>query len=165
MRFEANGWSLEIDEDKTESFYVDTDDGSCPECCAFCRNYWHGIERAPAALLQFLRGLGINPKRAAHVTWMAKRDTGAQLYTASYLLSGTIAGMPGDRLSVNGDGVQCTKFTGLCGNAYFHFCNELCLPEGVACCPEPALQLDVFCELPWVLDERMPERNRDFNLA
>lgn len=158
MHFRYNGWELDIDQVKTSLYYQNLTNGGCPDCCAYCRNFCHGVERAPAALPDFLRALGIDPRRAAHVTWMGRRETGGQLYAASYLLTGAVLGRPEGSVSGSRGGLVCTRYTSLCEGAFFHFSGDLCLPGGVRRCPEPALQLDVFCELPWVIGEAPPER-------
>jgi hypothetical protein len=151
MLYTIKGWKLDIDFKKTAQYYADQNKEEFPECCNNCKNYWHGIEKVCGHINTLFSDLKISPIRTANVSELTECENGAHLYEASYLITGRILAIAGSKETIDSGGVPLSNLTELCEEASINFSDTLYVPDGIYP-PEPLIELDIICEVPWVLD-------------
>ena len=157
MIFRFSDYVLDIDVDRTREFYARDDRWQCD--CQDCQNYDKAILTAPEAVLDFLRGLGIDPRKPAevfNVTGMQEAD-GTIWYNGWFHVCGTLVECPEtvtETLHENGSRSLSYRWElAYCPDPEYPFAllpvREIdLLPEGF---PAPALELEIDTRLPWVL--------------
>lgn len=135
MRIALGPILLDVDVEATRRFY-ETSSGFLSCTCDGCRNFPLAVPRMPAALLDALQQLGVDPLKPAE-QWVncATPDGKAALYGGFYNVCGTIVSSmehwrtPDFELLVSDD---CSL-----------------LKPGF---PRPCFEVDFYCQLPWLLD-------------
>lgn len=111
MIFHFDNYTLDIDIDRTRAFYARDDVKTISkQCtCAGCRNYDKAILTEPAAVLDFLRSLGIDPGKPAEAfDVMGQLDeNGMVWYNGFYHLCGVR--LEGEGAWVNHAGGGCSR--------------------------------------------------------
>lgn len=153
-RIEILDWIIEIDYEKTKEYYQRLGEEEHTECCLYCKNFDVAIRKVNHKLLKLLEELGISPEEPVEKYELHRMDSGNHQYGIIYLLVGRIIKEPDGLKKVNEKGHLEYRGTDITEDAYFIFGEEICVPGGVMLPPQPVLQLDVFCELPWELEEK-----------
>ena len=159
MIFRFSDFVLDVDVERTREFYDREGKWQCS--CLNCRNYDRAILTAPDTVLDFLRSLGIDPRKPAEVfntTGMLEED-GTISYNGWLHICGTLAEGP-DTVTERGteDGARCLSYRwdlAYRPDPAYPFSilpvKEITLlPEDF---PTPAVELEIDARLPWVLPE------------
>ena len=151
MIFERGVYRIEHDPERTGGFYAQAPDTLCD--CAGCRNFRAAVSRMSEALRSFLEQFGIDPAKPAEMSVVYAPAKDELCYNGFYHFCGEIREgreayiQTGERsfeldqqyiISVN-EGEQAW------------FLVKCALVD--ASFPRPAAQVEVFFNLPWVLDE------------
>ena len=162
LRF--SDYTLDIDVDRTRAFYdspavlATSEQCSCPGC----RNYDKAILTAPAEVLDFLRSLGIDPRKPAEVfDVMGMLDENGGVYYAGwYHICGTIIHEesrldPLPEAEGQAPGSQAHWNNGHTHKPLPEFPFEVSFEEECFVLhekfPAPTLQMEIDTHLPWVL--------------
>jgi hypothetical protein len=137
------GWILQIDQQATHHAYDQLPaDWDCT--CSYCRNFRAALSVLPGTFLTALEDMGINLLHPAEAIEYPNLKTHLHLYEGWYHVVGHIHAAPsvvldpyGRREIISGVEVRVSDTLAL-------------LPEGF---PTPAIQVEFFVSLPWVLDE------------
>ncbi|MBQ7098767.1 MAG: hypothetical protein IJO05_03490 [Oscillospiraceae bacterium] len=151
MIFERGVYGIEHDPERTGEFYAQSSDTLCD--CAGCRNFRAAVSRMSEELRSFLEQFGIDPAKPAEMSVVYAPAKDELCYNGFYHFCGEIRDgreayiQTGERafeldqryiISVN-EGEQAWFLT-KCALIDANF-------------PRPAAQVEVFFNLPWVLDE------------
>lgn len=151
MFFERGVYRIEHDSERTREFYAQAPDTCCD--CAGCRNFRAAVSRMSEALRSFLEQFGIDPAKPAEMSVLYAPAKDEVCYNGFYHFCGEIREgrdayiQTGERsfeldqryiISVS-DGERAW-FLAECALLATNF-------------PLPAVQMEVFFNLPWVLDE------------
>ena len=159
MIFRFSNFVIDVDVERTRAFY--SRDGRWQCDCQDCRNYDKAILTAPATVLDFLRSMGIDPRKPTEVfntTGMLEED-GTIPYNGWLHVCGTLTEGP-DTVTerVTEDGVRCLSFRwDLAYRPDPAYPFELLPTREIDLIPEnfpaPVLQMEINTRLPWVLPE------------
>ncbi|WP_017212434.1 hypothetical protein [Clostridium beijerinckii] len=146
-------WKIEIDKEKTKNYYSQLDRDGLRECCSDCRNYYYGIRHLPKVFIDFLESLFIVPETPICAYKLDKIADNIFLYDVNYLISGNILEKPDNAETVSENGKKAFNTSTLTNGVEFYFTKELYqslrnLPDY-----ESYFQLELFCEIPWVIEE------------
>jgi|RhiMetdeSRZDD1v2_1073273.scaffolds.fasta_scaffold399887_3 hypothetical protein len=137
-------WQFTCDRAATADAYGRATAGGSRTCdCAGCRNFVAaGLQVFPAAFLEFLESLGIDPSKDGEVYHMARQSPGRHIYGGWYHFIGVLE-VTGDFPAVEfGDG----------------FLSHLCVaraPRIETLEGRPVVQLEFHADrVPWVLTEQ-----------
>ncbi len=151
MIFERGVYLIEHDPERTGGFYAQAPETLCD--CAGCRNFRAAVSRMSEELRSFLEQFGIDPAKPAEMSVVYAPAKDELCYNGFYHFCGEILEgreayiQTGERafeldqryiISVN-EGEQAW------------FLTQCALID--ASFPRPAAQVEVFFNLPWVLDE------------
>ena len=151
MIFERGVYGIEHDPERTGGFYAQAPDTLCE--CSGCRNFRAAVSRMSEELRSFLEQFGIDPAKPAEMSVVYAPAKDELCYNGFYHFCGEIREgreayiQTGERsfeldqrylISVN-EGEQAWFLT-KCALIDVSF-------------PRPAAQVEVFFNLPWVLDE------------
>ena len=147
------GWKIEIDKEKTKNYYSQLYRDGLRECCSDCRNYYYGIRHVPKVFIDFLESLFIIPETPIFENKLYKVADNMFLYDVYYLISGNILEKPDNAETVSENGKKVFNTSTLTDEVEFYFTKELYpslrnLPDY-----ESYFQLELFCEIPWDIDE------------
>ena len=155
MIFEQGVYRLDVDVERTGAFYEAEPGITCD--CAGCRNFAALSERMPARIAGFLRRFGLDSMKPAEMSAVYAPDRHSVFYDGWYHICGRI--LEGtDSMEQVGPKQWKTKeeyFLPLDdngGTVLFQAKRDL-LSAGF---PEPVIQVNVMCVLPWVLEEENP---------
>jgi len=139
MIFEFSKYKLDVDADKTRAFYQRK--YTPAECsCAGCRNFREAVGILPREVKSFFDNLGIDMKKMREVyTFNANDDN-----TVSY---GGFTHICGKILAADSEWIAITP------DFKISFQEDCDLPEDVF--PLPAVQLEIWADIPWVLEGKM----------
>ncbi len=155
MIFRFGNYTLDVDVDRTRAFYAREDVETTSEKCTCqgCQNYDKAILAASDTVADFLRSLGIDPRKPAEVfdVMGGLDENGQVLYNGFYHICGTrLEGedawvhtsessmhLDGDRMYAVDDSFKVSFEE-----------RVLLLHEEF---PAPVLQLEIDTHLPWVL--------------
>ncbi|MDE6642276.1 MAG: hypothetical protein K2K63_17335 [Acetatifactor sp.] len=126
MEFQLGQFHLDIDVQKTRSFYRKSANVSESCSCPGCRNYENAAGILPDEIKCFFNSIGVDIKKPAEVYVNSAHSDGSLLYGGFYHLCGT-----------NG--------------FYVSFQEDCSLVE--ADFPAPVLQMEIEATIPWVLQE------------
>jgi hypothetical protein len=152
-RYYIDNLEIEIDTDKTAEYYKNVNIDSLLTCCSYCKNYYYGIRKVGISLLKFFNEFCIIPEMAANVSELQRINEKVHLYNPTYLVIGRILRSPDEDYVSNEGNYETINLQELVGEVDISFKEELCLPPGVKLCSDPLLQIDIFCEVPWVIEE------------
>ena len=150
---------FDVDVERTRAYYTQDDYRLCG--CQNCRNYDQAILTVPDAVLDFLRSLGIDPRKPTEVYSVNEEleEDGTLRYNGWYHVCGTpVEWTETTSETVAENGVRILQHR--MDLAYspapdYPFSilpvkNTVMLPKGF---PTPALQLEIDVRLPWVLPD------------
>jgi hypothetical protein len=147
------GWRIEIDKEKTENYYSQLYRDGLRECCSDCRNYYYGIRHLPKVFIDFLESLFIVPETPIGAYKLDKVADNVFLYNVYYLISGNILEKPDNAENVSENGEKVFKTSTLIDEVEFYFTKELYASLRNLTDYESYFQLELFCEIPWVIEE------------
>lgn len=147
------GWRIEIDKEKTKNYYSQLYRDVLRECCSDCRNYYYGIRHLPKVFIDFLESLFIVPEVPICAYKLDKVADNIFLYDVNYLISGNILEKPDTAENVSKNGKKVFKTSTLTDEVEFYFTKELHASLGNLSDYESYFQLQLFCEIPWVIEE------------
>ncbi len=155
MIFEQGVYKLEVDVERTGTFY-ETEPGICCTC-AGCRNFAALGEKMPEQAAGFLRQFGLDPMKPVEMSAVYAPDKHSIFYDGWYHICGSIleGTEPSEQVGPKQWKTKEEYFLPLDdrgGSVLFQAKRDL-MSKGF---PEPVIQLDVMCVLPWVLDEENP---------
>ncbi|KAB8129200.1 hypothetical protein F9U64_15555 [Gracilibacillus oryzae] len=136
------GYELEIDDNKTLSYYKNLpfigEEEHCP--CMYCKNYALTIAGFPKSVQNQLREMGIDPAKGAEVSHFYQSKNSKHMYVAEYKAFGKLVKKPNEEVIDIYRNNEEDYFSIGFGNT--HFNNE----EMVF-----GILIDAF--LPWLLEE------------
>ena len=157
MIFRFSDFVLDVDVDRTREFY--SRDGRWQCDCRNCRNYDKAILTAPATVLDFLRSMGIAPRKPAEIYSVKGEleEDGTLWYNGWLHVCGVLVECPKTTCKTMGKDNFYAYETNV---EYFPdpdypfsilpVKNLALVPKGF---PDPVLQLEIDARLPWVLPE------------
>ena len=139
MVFVLGPYRVDVDVENTQAFYARASAVAENCTCAGCRNYQSAVSFLPHQIRQFFDALGVKLEKACEVYVVCKNPDGTLQYGGFYHIRATLlAG--GDQAFAVADSFQVS----------FHEDCALLDPDF----PFPALQMEIFADIPWVLSER-----------
>ncbi|AVK51373.1 hypothetical protein AXY43_03935 [Clostridium sp. MF28] len=147
------GWKIEIDKEKTKNYYSQLYRDGLRECCSDCRNYYYGIRHLPKVFIDFLESLFIVPETPICAYKLDKVADNIFLYDVNYLISGNILEKPDNAENASENGKKVFKTSTLTDEVEFYFTKELYPSLRNLSGYESYFELQLFCEIPWVIDE------------
>ncbi len=159
MKVRFGPYSLDIDIQKTRSFYQKANRLSDGCSCPGCRNFEKATEILPDEIKSFFASLGIDSKKPAEAYVNTVNDDGLVLYGGFYhlcgrLLSGESAWVTEKRDEKVITYWETSKTYSVSKNFHVSFEEDCSLVEDGF--PEPVLQMDIEANIPWVLEEPNP---------
>nr|WP_288828497.1 hypothetical protein [uncultured Clostridium sp.] len=153
MIFKFGQYQVDIDVDKTKSFYENAPLVSEGCSCSGCRNYEKAITVLPAEVTGFFSDLGVDMRKVSEVYVNCNNSDGTLFYGGFYHLCGTLllgesAWVSIDPSISHWEEEQAFKIT---NDFHVSFQKECSLLEDDL--PRPALQLEISANIPWVLHE------------
>jgi hypothetical protein len=147
-RLELGRWVIDVDIIETQKFYERYIYTYEVCSCLYCKNYFHACKSFPRDIRDFFNSLGLQPEKGSEVYKINKNDDRTYLYGGFYHIVGRL-------ISTNDPGFNAPKSSldvvDLTSDFKFGFTTDLALvPEGF---PQPVLQLEIYINVPWVLDE------------
>lgn len=162
MVFEFGPYKVNVDVERTRAFY-ETAQRIDQQCrCDGCRNYVKAAAILPEAVLSFFSSLGADPVKAAEVYVNDPDHNGLALYGGFYHLCGTVlSGVSAFRPA--GGGCRCWD-----RELTFHVTETFCVSFEESCdlledgFPQPAIQMEIDAEIPWVLEKDIHDISFDW---
>lgn len=144
-------WVLQIDTERTVEVYSKRPSLTDKCNCLGCRNYMAAISQLPPRAQETFALLGIDPSKAGEVYPVEVNADGTHLYNGRYFFVGQILVSPETtgHFSHIGSQITMSKLSsdfsiGLTANALYP-------PKSF---PQPLLQLEFNCHVPWVIAEQ-----------
>ena len=158
MIFRFSDYVLDIDVDRTREFYAREDIETTSEKCTCqgCQNYDKAILAASDTVVDFLRSLGIDPRKPAEVFDIMGGqldENGQVLYNGFYHICGTrIEGEDAwVHTSENSMHLDMDRMYTVDDSFKVSFEEQVLLLHKEF--PAPVLQMEIDARLPWVLSE------------
>ena len=157
MIFRFANFVLDVDVDRTREFY--SRDGRWQCDCQNCRNYDKAILTAPATVLDFLRSMGIDPRKPAEIYSVKGEleEDGTLWYNGWLHVCGVLVECPKTTCTTMGKDNFYAYETNV---EYFpdpDYSFSILPVKNLALVskdfPTPVLQLEIDARLPWVLSE------------
>lgn len=150
-QLKLSDWMLQIDKEQTAEVYsklpLITD-----KCrCLGCRNYVQAITQLPFVAQETFALLGIDPAKAGEVYPMEINADGTHLYSGRYFVIGQILVDPETTGHVSHNGSQITLAKVSSEFSIGFSAKALYPPRDF---PQPLLQLEFNCSVPWVLAQK-----------
>lgn len=147
-------YSMDIDVEKTARFYDRRRGPSCD--CAGCRNFNRAVHILPEPVQEFFRRFGVDPANPAEMSAYVSRDGNATYYNGFYHVCGKIleGRQPMVKVAEKRYELDERYVIHLDKETSAYFTEEVYLLDKNF--PEPAIQLEFDCTLPWLLDEKNP---------
>ncbi|HEX8599945.1 MAG TPA: hypothetical protein VF952_15705 [Chloroflexia bacterium] len=144
---------LKVDIEATRAAYTSLplvgSDASCT--CAYCRNFREAHQFLPASFLKICDDLGIDPRRPSEVYEIIENEDGTRFYGGWYHLVGKLVRSDDTLLQIEPE----TKHVGVDepnkGFSIKFHTNVALVPDDF---PKPVLQMEIFCNIPWMLSEQ-----------
>ena len=154
MIFESGVYRLDIDVERTRHFYANRNYEFCT--CAGCRNFAKAYQLFSEAVQQFFEKFGIHIGKPAEITAYNSYDGDLTFYEVYYHICGTILAGKDPWLQVGERAYRLNEQYALnVTNDFSVFFSEECALVDKAF-PTPVIQMEVQCNIPWVLDEPNP---------
>ena len=154
MIFESGVYQLDIDVERTRHFYANEDFEFCT--CAGCRNFSRAYHLFPEAVQQFFGKFGIDIGKPAEITAYNSSDGNLTYYDGFYHICGTILAGKDPWLQVGERAYQLDEQYALkVTNDFSVFFTEKCALVDKEF-PTPVIQMEIQCNIPWVLEESNP---------
>jgi hypothetical protein len=138
-KIKIKDWYLTIDPEETSRILrnIKSDGETCS--CLYCRNFVAARDKIfSEEFLCIMKETGIDPKKDMHTCHIVELDGGLHLYQIDYYFTGDIISGPSVNKPVNSGSFNIT------GNVSYRK-NEF---------PSPALVLECYLHIPWVLNEK-----------
>jgi len=154
MIIQTPKFTIEVDVEKTKAYY-DTAALISEGCdCSGCRNYEKAIDTISDEVKSFFKQLGVFMKRATEVFVIAPNADGTMLYGGWYhvcgrVIDGESAWNTADSNNMYLDEEKLHAITDKFKVTYGD--GSYPVPDNF---PRPVLQLDIFADIPWVLEEK-----------
>ena len=151
MIFERGVYGIEHDPERTREFYAQAPDTLCD--CAGCRNFRAAVSRMSGGLRSFLEQFGIDPAKPAEMSVVYAPAKDELCYNGFYHFCGEIREGREAYIQTGERSFELDQryiiSTGEEEQAWFLTKCALLEPDF----PRPAAQVEVFFNLPWVLEE------------
>jgi len=153
MIFEFGQYKVDIDVDKTRSFYENAPFVSEGCSCSGCRNYEKAIIVLSTEVTGFFSDLGVDMRKVCEVYVNYCNSDGTLFYGGFYHLCGTLLAGDSAWVPINTSTSYWKKEQAFQVTNDFHisFKRDYDLLE--ADFPRPVLQLEISSNIPWVLHE------------
>ena len=91
MIFQFGRYTLDVDVEKTKAFYDSNRSVATDEACscARCQLFPHAVMSSSDAILEFLRRLGVDPRKPGEVFGYSDDETDRHQYSGWYHIVGT----------------------------------------------------------------------------
>lgn len=157
MEVQFGPYALDIDVQKTSSFYKKMNNVSSGCSCPVCRNFEKAADILPDEIKRFFDSLGINIKKPAEVYANAVNADGLVSYGGFYHLCGRL--LSGESAWVTAKSNKkatsfywdTSKTYAVSKNFNVSFTEDCSLAEDDF--PKPVLQMEIDANIPWVLEE------------
>ena len=154
MILEYGVYQLDIDADRTRHFYSDQNYEFCT--CSGCRNFSEAYPMIPDVVQQFFQQFGIDIGKPAEITPVFSSDGNLTYYDGFYHICGTILKGKDPWIKIAERTFQLDDQYALKLTEHFKvFFVEKCAMVDKDF-PAPAIQMEIQCYIPWVLDEPNP---------
>ena len=155
MIIETGIYKLDVDIDRTRRFY-ETAGGSLDCDCAGCRNFRKAYPLIDREIQAYFRQFGVDMGKPAEMTAIVSQDGSRTLYDGFYHICGRIPDGREPFIQVDGKHYRLDESATVPLNtdSYVFFTSRCGLLE--AGFPTPAIQIEVFFHLPWLLEEPNP---------
>ncbi len=151
MIFEQGVYVIEHDPERTRDFYAKKPDTLCD--CSGCRNFRAAVSQISRELRTFLEQFGIDPAKPAEMSVLYAPAKDEVCYNGFYHLCGEIQEGREAYIQVGEKSFELDQRYIISMNedeqAWFRVDCALLEPDF----PQPAAQVEVFFNLPWVLEE------------
>jgi hypothetical protein len=145
-------YTLDIDIERTKKANSLLDSLNLGCVCNVCQNYTQTIQRIDPSTLHIFKQLGLDPTKPSEVMEYDTRD-GSMLCGGIYHIAGKIINVSAPEWRVDHDGKRernRERRIVLADSAEIWFTSDCVLvPHDF---PEPVFQMEICCNLPWVLD-------------
>ncbi len=140
--FKLKNWLLRIDRGRTREIlkHIKSDGENCS--CLYCKNYIASRDKIfSKEFLSLMKELGIDHKKDIHTSHIVEIEEGFHLYEIDYYFAGELVFEPPVNKVINTD--------------YFayHISSNLNYRRNEF--PLPALVLECYIKIPWVLEEKL----------
>ena len=154
MIFEAGVYKLDIDLDRTRQFYKNKDWEFCT--CAGCRNFVKAYPLITEVVQQFFEQFGIDIGKPAEITAYNSNDGNMTFYDGFYHICGTVLAGKNPFRQIDARAYQLDEQYALkLTDDFSVFFTERCALVDKDF-PRPVIQMEIQCNIPWVLDEPNP---------
>lgn len=159
MIFELGNITLDIDIEKTKTYYESasllTDDCSCD----WCNNFAHGYKKLSNIILDFFIKLGVDISKPAEIIAFCSEDNGNSIYYGGFyhICGCMLTDTDCWATNFNFKGATCSSISesncfSVTQDFSVGFTNSISLLEDDF--PEPVIQMEIFIHnFPWVLDK------------
>ncbi len=157
MEVQYDPYALDIDIQKTRSFYQKAESVSAGCGCPGCRNFEKAVQTLPDETKRFFDSLGIDAKKPAEVYVNTVNADGSVSYGGFYHVCGRLLGGESAWVTIKRSKKARTAYWDtsktypVSKNFHVSFQEDCSLVEDGF--PEPVLQMEIEAELPWVLEE------------
>ena len=153
MIFKFNQYVIDINIDKTRSFYQVAE--NIADGCDFpgCRNFEKAVSHLPQEIVEIFNKMGIDMKKAREAYVNCKNLDGTLFYAGFYHICGKLVsgGSPWKETSQMSKELDEKELFKINENFQIGFQDEVGLLEENF--PLPVIQLEFFANIPWVLEE------------
>jgi hypothetical protein len=149
MLFSFGTYQIDLDIEKTNEFYVAARPLSEHCRCDGCSNYEKAVDFLSQTIINFFQSIGVDVKKPCEVYVNCTNKDGTLNYGGFYHLCGKIIT---DKSAWAPSG--CRDLISLEDNLNISFNDDCSLLEKDF--PRPAILLDFYTYVPWVLDKRNP---------
>ena len=152
MIFQFSNFIIDVDVEKTREFYNTAPLITADCSCSGCRNYEKAVDSIPKEIASFFAQLGIDMKKSPDVHVHNPDVDGLVLYGGWYHLCGKLVSGESPWVST-GSGMHLdeTKLHAVSEGFRVWFQRGCALLADTF--PLPAIQLELYAYIPWVLDE------------
>jgi hypothetical protein len=155
MLFEFGTYVVDIDVDKTRTFYLHAHDLTDDCTCQGCRNYVAWAKSLSAEPKYILKRMGVILEKTPEVFVNCPNDDGSLFYGGFYHLCGRIVACTEEQKNLwhKGHGFDSDEFVSLTENFRIAFSeNKDLLEEGF---PTPVIPMEIFANIPFLLPEKI----------
>lgn len=153
MIFEFGQYKVDIDVCKTQNFYENAAFVSEGCSCDGCQNFEKAVAALPQVVQSFFTQLGIDMGKICECYVNCVNEDGTLLYGGFYHVCGVI--LSGDSAWIKIDENTAYWETENAFRVSRNFC--VCFQESVDLLeedfPQPAIQLEILADIPWVLEK------------
>lgn len=151
MKMNFGEYEVEIDIERTSAFYQTAAIVTEGCKCQGCRNYEAAAKQLDGTIREFFQKMGVDIRKPAEIYVNCRNEDGTLFYGGFYHVCGTILQggsawkQPGESEKEPTPCYQVTE------DFQVSFENRIHLLEKGF--PEPVIQLEIYGNVPWVLDE------------